>query len=105
MKKVLLTGTIALSLFLLVSCADGFLKPHPDHDERLIGAWSNYSFDTMEGDIYFFYSDYTFTHETYNGWKDKENFEFYNPTVKILIIIKYSGLNIGVSCDIILSSA
>lgn len=54
MKKVLLTGTIALSLFLLVSCADGFLKPHPDHDERLIGAWSNYSIDTMEGDIYFF---------------------------------------------------
>lgn len=82
MKKILLTGTIALSLFLLVSCADGFLKPHPDHDERLIGAWSNYSIDTMEGDIYFFYSDYKFTHKTYNGWKDKENFEFYNPTIK-----------------------
>lgn len=29
----------------------------------------------------FFYSDYTFTHKTYNGWKDKENFEFYNPTI------------------------
>lgn len=82
MKKKLVKGCILLSVLLLAGCSDGFLKPYYDHDERLYGTWSNYSTDTMEGDAYFFFSDYTFKHVTYNGWKDKENFEFYNPTVK-----------------------
>ncbi len=82
MKKALCLVLTVLCVLLLVSCADGFLKPYPDHDESLIGGWSNHSTDTMKGDIYFFYSDFTFKHKSFKGWKDKENYEFYEPIIE-----------------------
>lgn len=82
MRKRYWIFILLFSAAVFTSCSDGFLKPYADHDERLFGTWSNYSTDTMEGDAYFFYSDFTFRHLTYNGWKDKDNFEYYNPTIK-----------------------
>ncbi len=82
MKKITVIFTAAAVLFLFISCTDGILKPYPDHDERLFGTWSDYSTDTMEGDVYFFYSDFTFKYIIYKGWKNKDNFEYYLPDVK-----------------------
>lgn len=76
MKKAVYGIVFLCFIFLITGCPGSLRDPFPENDKALLGSWSNYSTETMEGDFFIFHSDNTYIYTDYRGWKDKDAGEY-----------------------------